>query len=861
MSRLIILALFFGSGLTSLVYQVVWTKFLTFVFGVTLLAVSTVLTCFFGGLALGSYLGGRWIDRRGDGFKWYGVAEVLIGLYALVFAILLNLNNSAYVFIAQRAGLDFFGLSILKFVLAAVLLIVPTTLMGATLPILSRTLAGSRSTFAKDVGGLYAINTFGAVAGAVLTAFLFIPSFGLSTILYSAAILNLFIGGVAIYMGRLYPDSPAPAAHVAGEGTTGSAPTAEPAEEAAEAPMSSTFTRILVIGFAVSGFTGLAYEVIWTRVLGFMLTGTVYAFAAVLAVFLSGIAIGSFVFSRFLDRFKSRGLLITILAVVEILIGLSSMALIGLYDKIPGFGFYAKMGSTPDWAEFVYLNFFTAFITLIIPTFLFGATFPLVCKIYSWRVEKVGSRIGNIYSLNTIGGILGSFFGGFLMVPFIGMQNTIVVVGCINIAIGLVFLFLNPFMAMRARYAYIAVSVAAAAVVILTLPENMPYSLHKGLLEEGREEILFYKEGATATVMISERTGMGLTASNKRLWINGNRATAAFYEGLQINRFQGVLPMVLHPDPKDVLVICFGSGTTFGTLSQFPVNMVDNVEISGTVIEGAGYFKSENMDVRNNPKSRITIDDGRSFLSVTTKKFDVITEEPMHPALVGVINLYTREYYELAKAHLKEGGIMSQWIPLYNLSVEDVRTLVKTFQSVFPHTSVWLANADIFMIGAPEKTYVDFTRLKEKLAMPNIKRLLTDIDLEDPYEFLSTFVMNEEATRRYAEGAAVMTDDMPVVEFTGPRSLHVNTVSPNIGEFISYREPVFKYLRLDEGDDKEFVRQRLSQKFAAARYNLLGRAYFVDRNYREAVVNFQKALMIDPTDRNSIHYIENIRPY
>jgi spermidine synthase len=870
MSRLIILALFFGSGLTSLAYQVVWTKLLTFVFGVTLLAVSTVLTCFFGGLALGSYLGGRWIDRRGSGFKWYGVAEALIGAYALVFALLLNLNNSAYVFIAQRAALDFFGLSILKFVLAAVLLIVPTTLMGATLPILSRTLAGSRATFARDVGGLYAINTFGAVAGAVLTAFVFIPSFGLSTILYSAAVLNLFIGGVAIYMGRFYPDPPVHASdegpagspvHAGGEGSPPATPVAGGAGGDAEAPMSATFTRILVLGFAVSGFTGLAYEVIWTRVLGFMLTGTVYAFAAVLAVFLSGIAVGSLVFSSFIDRFKSRGRLITILAVVEILIGLSSMALIGLYDKIPSFGFYAKMGYTQSWSEFVYLNFFTAFITLIIPTFLFGATFPLVCKIYSWRVERVGTRIGNIYSLNTVGGILGSFIGGFFMVPFIGMQNTIVVVGCINIAIGLVLLLLNPFAAMRARYAYIAVSVAAAVVVVWTLPVNMPYSLHKGLLDEKEESILFYKEGATATVMISERTGMALTASNKRLWINGNRATAAFYEGLQINRFQGVLPMVIHPDPKDVLVICFGSGTTFGTLSQFPVNMVDNVEIAGTVIEGAEYFKSENMDVLNNPKSRITIDDGRSFLSVTTRKFDVITEEPMHPALVGVINLYTKEYYELAKAHLKEGGIMSQWIPLYNLSVEDVRALVKTFQSVFPHTSVWLVNADIFMIGAPEKTYVDFTRLKEKLSMPNVKRLLTAIDLEDPYEFLSTFIMSEEVTRRYTEGAQVMTDDMPVVEFTGPKSLNVNTISSNIGEFIAYREPVLKYLTIDAGEDREFIRRRLSTKFASGKYNLIGRAYFADRNYRKAVGYFREALKIDPADRNSIHYLENIRPF
>lgn len=857
MYRAIILALFFFSGMTGLVYQVTWTKLLTHTFGVTLMAVSTVLTCFFGGLALGSYLGGRWIDRKGDGFKWYGVAEAVIGVYALLFTVFLYINNSVYVFIAQRASLEFTGQSLLKFALAACILIVPSTLMGATLPLLSKALAGRASRFAKDIGGLYTVNTVGAVAGAVLTAFVLIPSLGIRTILVAAGLLNLAIGGTAIYLSRIYGEKREVAGneeafYAAGE------PHHAPQSNPGEGAIPGVFTTILIWGFAVSGFTGLAYEVIWTRVLGFMLTGTVFAFAAVLAVFLTGIAAGSLVFSLFIDRLRSRGLLIALLAAVEILIGISSIGLIRVFDYLPATETYSLLTSTPVWSKFVYLNFLISFITLIIPTFLFGATFPLVCKIYSWRVERIGTKIGNIYSVNTVGGILGSFAGGFFLVPYVGMQNTIIAMGVVNIAIGLLFIFLNPFAGVKERFGYLAVSVFAAAVVIWTVPANMPLSLHKSILGPG-EEILFYKEGPASTVMISERVGMGLTSSNKRLWINGNGATAAFYEGLQINRFQGVLPMVIHPDPKDVLVICFGSGTTFGTLSQFPVNMVDNVDISRTVIQGAPYFASENMDVLHNPKSRITIDDGRSFLAVTDKKFDVITEEPMHPSLAGVVNLYTKEYYELAKAHLKPGGIMSQWIPLYNLSIEDVRLMVSTFQSVFPHTTIWLANADIFMIGSPEKTRIDYGRLLDKLSLPNIKRLLTDIDLEDPYEFLNTFIMNEEMVRKYAEGAGVMSDNMPLVEFTGPRSLHLNTISPNIAEFLKYREPVWNYLLLPPGVDRDEVVKRLEVKFASSRYNLIGRAYFADENLRMAVKYFRDAIAIDPADRNSIHYLQNIR--
>jgi len=851
--RALVYLLFFASGIAALIYQMVWTKLLTLEFGVTFLAVSTVLTCFFGGLALGSFLGGRWIERRGRGFLWYGTAEILVGIYAIFFGVLLGLNNSAYVYLAQTFASGFAGLTLIKFILSAVLLIIPTTLMGATLPILSKTLARGSGSFAWDIGGLYTVNTLGAVTGALLTAFIFIPSFGLSTILYGAGVLNFIIGITAIMAGRSSGEG-----KEATEVIENITILSENEAEGVEGPLPSYFSAIVLWGFALSGFTGLCYEVIWTRVLGFMLTGTVYAFAVVLGVFLTGIALGSLVLSIFLDRIKSRSLVISILSIVEILIGLTSIALIILYDKLPSMGFYARLNATPSWSEFVYLNFFTAFITLIIPTFLFGATFPIICKIYDWSARSVGKKIGNIYSLNTVGGILGSFISGFIFIPFVGMQKAIILTGAINILIGLFVALFNPSGGKLSRYAIPVLGIGAMTVLLLALPQNMPLSLHKSLLHRG-EEILYYKEGATATVMIAERRGRGIEASNKRLWVNGNRATAAYYEGLQINRFQGVLPMALHHTPKDVLVICFGSGTTFGTLSQFPVTKVDNVEIARAVIGGASYFKDANMDVLHNPVSRINIDDGRSFLAVTEKKYDVITEEPMHPALAGVVNLYTKEYYELAKAHLKKGGIISQWIPLYNLSIEDVRIMVRTFQSVFPHTSIWLANTDIFMIGTEEKLTVDYAGLLRKLKKPNIKKLLSEIDLEDPAEFLATFVMNEDRVREYAGQGRLMTDDMPVVEFTGPKSLHTNTISPNIGEFVRYREPVLPYLRLPEGINKEALNKELTKKFFAGRLNLIGRAYFADANFNRAASYFRKALEVDPTDRNSIHYKRKLK--
>jgi spermidine synthase len=241
-------------------------------------------------------------------------------------------------------------------------------------------------------------------------------------------------------------------------------------------------------------------------------------------------------------------------------------------------------------------------------------------------------------------------------------------------------------------------------------------------------------------------------------------------------------------------------------------------------------------------------------MEVSKKKYDVITEEPMHPLLAGVVNLYTKEYYELAKKHLKEGGIMSQWIPLYNLSVEDVRMLAKTFRSAFPHVTVWIANTDIFMIGSMEEVPIDYERIRERLADPRIRALLSEVDLEEPAEFLSTFVMGDALFTEYTSGAPVITDDRPLIEFTGPRSLAVNTISPNIGELIEYRESVQPYLYLDAERSPSNLGERLRRKYAATLYNLVGRAYYADGNMRKANEYFVKSLRVDPSDRVSLHY-------
>ncbi|MEE9542185.1 MAG: fused MFS/spermidine synthase [Thermodesulfobacteriota bacterium] len=508
MNRAIIYILFLGSGLTGLIYQVLWTRLLTLTFGVTTLAISTVLTCFFGGLALGSFLGGRWADKFGRGFKWYGVAEIIIGVYALLFLMILSLNNEVYVMIARSLGLGFYGQTIIKFVLSIIILIIPATMMGVTLPILSKELSHRWDHFAKDIGNLYAINTLGAVAGAVLTAYYLIPSFGIRAIIISVGLVNIGIGIAALIIDK---KGGAPGDVACEVGEVAASVTERVGEAVKHVP--AGFALLVLIGFALSGFTALAYEVIWTRILGFILTGTIQAFASVLAVFLSGIAVGSYIVSRYIDRFKNISVVINALAIVEILIGVVSISIIMLYLYIPNLSWYDKVTSFTSWGEYVYVNFMISFLLLFLPTLLFGATFPLVCKIYNTRMDRVGKSIGNVYSGNTVGGILGSFAGGFVLIQFVGMQKSMVLMGIINVGIGIVILLFNPFARKGVKYGLSVAGAVALIVVIMIIPENMPKALHQGFIGED-EEMLFYEEGPAATVMISHKPGRNMVFSD-----------------------------------------------------------------------------------------------------------------------------------------------------------------------------------------------------------------------------------------------------------------------------------------------------------------------------------------------------------
>jgi spermidine synthase len=336
-----------------------------------------------------------------------------------------------------------------------------------------------------------------------------------------------------------------------------------------------------------------------------------------------------------------------------------------------------------------------------------------------------------------------------------------------------------------------ALGVVSAGVIMVLSPSDLSRAIHEGWLGD-QESISYYKEGTTATVMVGYNPPE--LSEHERILVNGSSASNSTHYGLAVNRLQGCLPFLFDQMPKKILAVCFGTGITFGTLSQFDVEHIDGVDISPEVIEAAPEFAEENYSVVENEKITIHIDDGRNFLLKSREKYDVITMEPMPPALAGVVEMYTREFYELCLDHLSAGGIMSQWVPLYFLGYEDIRMLYRTFAEVFPYTMVFFYHFDTFLVGSNQPLELSPQKYGERLRSERLIRDLTAINLSSPNQMMGMFFMDREAIFDLAGTAPLVTDDLPYVEFTAPKSADMSSTARNYLALTQYARPVLPYL-------------------------------------------------------------------
>lgn len=707
----LIYLLFFFSGMSALMYEVIWMKELTLIMGNTVHSTTTVLSAFMAGLALGSLLFGRLVDKISTSpLRFYAYLELGIGLFAFVFPFLIKGFQNVYISLHHFLGLSILVFTATRFIVSFTLVLVPTILMGATLPVLSKYVEEGYVNIGKKIGLLYAMNTLGAVVGILCTGYLLIGLSGIKSTTNLAIMVNLLVALLALLLGMRRRQKQ---------------PEVTPKLSNDDLPVS--LNRIALATYFLSGFAALAYEVLWMRVFIPFLHSSTYSFSTMLAAFLTGLAVGSWIFSYFVDRCKS---LLSALGWTQIWIGgLTLVSILSFFLYYRLFSSHLDLSLEHMSTTAFLINFLYFFIILIPPCLLMGGVFPLIIKIiFQGSTSRIGTRVGNVYFANTIGAILGSVTACFIFIPLLGVHRSLVLFIMINILLGLVLLFFSRVRKEKAaRISLVGLLVGGVIIMIALLGGNVFLTVLKEQVthEVGQNDLIYYREGTTATVSVVEvkRNKVRLLLVNSII-ITGKGLTT---------KLMAHLPLLLHPHPRKALVVCFGMGTTFRSLAAHGIE-VHGVELVPEEIETFHLFYEDTAEILKDPRNRIEINDGRNHLLLTHEKYDIITVDPSPPLYSsGMVNLYTPEFYRLCRDRLTPNGVICMWFFLPYCHTSEFQMLLKSFMTVFPHTTIWKSPYinGIFAIGTKEKLQINKETLRQSIKSRAVQDDVKGFLLED----------------------------------------------------------------------------------------------------------------------------------
>ena len=762
-------ALFFVSGSAGLIYQVAWNHIFTTVFGSTTYAVSVVISVFMAGLALGSFALGRVADRARRHLLIYALLEVGIALSALLVVPALGLAEGLYGAVFRASGSPAL-LTLVQVVVSALILIVPTFLMGGTLPVLSRYLARRRRVVGSAVGILYGLNTLGAAAGAFLTGFVFIRLWGTQAAIYLAVVANL---GLAVAFVGLHA--------LAGRGE---AAVDEPADEPAVEPaLGRARLGLLLTAVAVSGFVSFSYEVLWTRLLALVFETTVHAFSVMLTTFLLGLGLGGALAGVLMRGGAKRGYW-RLYGYLEALIGLCGLASIPLFLP-PPFGY-------SSFAELTLLQFVRSAMIMIVPTTLMGAAFPIACHLYAAGVRKTGESVGRIYLANTVGAVSGALLTGFYLIRVLGSQGSLVFGSLLIVVSGALVVAASPRApapAGRPRKALPPSLVSALILVAVALgvwaliPPGMVlrYQVLCHAVGYGDRDldlkVLGYDEGVEGSVIVLRHPD-----GTKLLSVGTTIVAGTDLDQRTTQKLQGHVPMLLRPDAKDVCQVGLGSGETARVFSSYDLDRFDCVEISRSVVRmAATQFADINGGVVASPAFQPIIMDASAYLKYTDRRYDIIANDANWPHTTGASMLYTREHFEHCRSRLKKGGIMTSWLPL-EMPRQDLKTVFRTFSDVFPYVYVWSplshGNKHALIIGCMEPLRLDAQRYVERFNR-FARRELASVKLGSPLGLLASHLAAFTGGEQDLKDVPLNTQDRPTLRYLAMRP---DEYGPDIGD-------------------------------------------------------------------------------
>ena len=800
--------LFFASGATALVYQTLWSRQLHHVFGTSSFAISTVLAAFMAGQALGGWLAGKRADDLQRPLRMYGLFEVGIGLYALIFPVIVRWITPLYLEFWRQVEPGPVSFGLLQFLLIGVALLLPTAAMGATLPILARFATRRLGAAGSVVGLLYGINTAGAVLGTFLGGFVLLPAWGLWATTLGAACMNLLLGGLALVTSQS-----------AGEGA-GPLPVEEDTPRLPPRPGA----RVVLAVAALSGFAALIYEVAWTRLLVLMLGASVYAFSVMLLAFLVGIAAGGAwgggPADRLWRRFGERGVL-GALALCQV--GIAGVTYLTLYSygELPFWYVWlfdrAAEGGTSAGGVWM-VSLVLSGLVMTPAAFGMGAVFPLAVRALVGDPDKLGAPVGSVYSSNTIGSMVGATLAGFVLLPGIGVQGAVFVGAAANVVAGGLCLWRMHRIDVADKRPLGALGALAVLGFVLGFVAQRPpwdpmvmtagmYKYVSSFSDHSREgirdyaidryELLYYDEGLSSVVTVAR------SRESQNIWLaNNGKVDASTTVDMPTQVLVSLLPMQFVEDPAEVLVIGLASGITAGAVTLVDdAEHIEVVELEPSILEAARFFDEWNHGVLDDPRVELVANDGRNHVLLAEPgAYDVIISEPSNPWISGVSNLFTREFLEIGKSRLAPGGVWAQWVQAYGMGPEDVRSLVATFADVYPYVLLYatVEEADLVLIGSETPIQPDIAHARQLLERwPRASAELATIDIAAPLDLVARFQMDRSHLVEMSEGADINTDDNMRIEYSAPLYLHEETTEDNFAMLLKHREVPFEAIGRD----------------------------------------------------------------
>lgn len=760
--------LFFLSGACALVYEIAWIRMFAVVAGGTTRAMTAVLVAYMSGLALGSFLGGRLVDKRAvRPVLVYGVLEGLIGILALLLTFLIPwllpvLKAGKSVLGADSLAFDFF-----RFITSSLVMVIPATLMGATFPVLLRGVLSQRERFGFTAGMLYAANTLGAMSGSLLCGFILIPSLGLIRTIGSAAAVNISIMLIVAAI-PLIRELRVDKRVLAG------AP-------AANDERRSLLLWVVLLGYGLSGVCAMVYQVGWARALTLSLGNSTYALSLIFASYIGGLALGGILITPFVDRLEKP---LVWAAALEVLIGLCAIAVMPLFEWVTVQMFHWSLSFQDKFSSIQLVMFLVAFGLILAPTMAMGALFPVVVRIAGTLRSGVGEPAGQVYAANTVGAILGSFIAAHVLIRWFGIQNALLAATGVSVFVGVVWLLYSE-SGKLTRMTAGGIITGAAIVALALFPawdpilmNSGPY-LYAGAMKKdiskdkdirdilhNYNRVLYYKEGVEATVSVLQNR----VSEETFLRING-KTDASNKRDMPTQIISAHLPLLLHPSPKKAMILGLASGVTAGSALLHPLENLDCLEISPAVIEASKIFKQTSRLDYEDPRFNLILDDARNYLALTDVRYDVIMIEQSNPWVAGMSTLFTHEFFSLLGDHLEQDGLVLIWIPVYDMDARTVRMVMRTFGDVFPYSTLWesMPLLDYFVIGSKTPIQVDLEKLNQRAHEPGVSADLARVDVKRGEDLFARFVMGPDAYARAAGDGPLHTDDRRQLEFEVPR--------------------------------------------------------------------------------------------